>query len=238
MTKEDSFMELKSYKVKQIYHLWQLMTETFYRHIHSTALDNRQYLLPSNTYGVWWNNADDKAVAQGNYTCCKQVKEWRMNNPFEAAEDDARVAARDSPIDQSSAPAVAASLPAQGIKCSNPVYTTRGDKDTRKAWNGCRKKKCRNLFCTQPDCVIMSGHHQTICEKQLAQIQTRAISFYVTCISFSYSTLAISNACLIKSSYFGAKATSFLVKTFYLAAAHVIHDIAHFRKNPVDQQPA
>ena len=60
-------------------------------------------------------------------------KEWRMNNPVEAAEDDTRVAARESPIDQSSAPAVAASLPAQGIKCSNPVYTTRGDKDTRKA---------------------------------------------------------------------------------------------------------
>ena len=56
-----------------------------------------------------------------------------MNNPVEAVEDDARVAARESPIDQSSAPAVAASLPAQGIKCSNPVYTTRGDKDTRKA---------------------------------------------------------------------------------------------------------
>ena len=60
-------------------------------------------------------------------------KEWRMNNPVEAAEDDARVAARDSPIDQSSAPAVAASLPTQGIECSNPVYTTRGDKDIRKA---------------------------------------------------------------------------------------------------------
>ena len=40
-------------------------------------------------------------------------KEWRMNNPVEAAEDDAMVAARDSPIDGSSAPAVAASLPAQ-----------------------------------------------------------------------------------------------------------------------------
>ena len=92
-------------------------------------------------------------------------KDFRMNNPVEAAEDDARVAARDSPIDGSSAPAVAASLPAQGIKCSNPVCTTRGDKDTRKAWTGCRKKKCRNLFCTQPDCVIMSGYHQTICEK-------------------------------------------------------------------------
>ena len=44
-----------------------------------------------------------------------------MNNPVEAAEDDARVAARDSPIDGSSAPAVAASLLAQGIKCSNPI---------------------------------------------------------------------------------------------------------------------
>ena len=149
--------------------------------------------------------------------------------------DAATAGAEDWSIGESLA--VAASLPAQGIKCSNHVYTTRGDKDTRKAWNGCRKKKCRNLFCTQPDCVVMSGYHQTICEKQLAQIQTRTISFYVTCIYFSYTTLAISNACLIKSSYFGAKATSFLVKTFDHAAAHVIHDIAHFKKNPVDQQP-
>ena len=51
-------------------------------------------------------------------------KEWRMNNPVEAAEDDAMVAARDSPIDGPSAPAVAESLPAQGIKCSNPICTT------------------------------------------------------------------------------------------------------------------
>ena len=95
-------------------------------------------------------------------------KEWRANNPVEAAEDDARVARRNSPIDGSStAAAVAAPLPAQstGIKCSNPLCATRGDKNTRKAWTGCRKKKCRNLFCTLPDCVIMSGHHQTICEK-------------------------------------------------------------------------
>ena len=94
-------------------------------------------------------------------------KEWRLSNPVEAAEDDARVARRDSPIDESSAAAVAAPLPAQlaGIKCSNPICATRGDKKTRKAWTGCRKKKCRNLFCTQSDCAIMSGHHQTICEK-------------------------------------------------------------------------
>ena len=95
-------------------------------------------------------------------------KEWRENNPVEAAEDDARVARRNSPIDGSStAAAVPAPLPAQstGIKCSSPLCATRGDKNTRKAWTGCRKKKCRNLFCTLTDCVIMSGHHQTICEK-------------------------------------------------------------------------
>ena len=92
-------------------------------------------------------------------------KEWRISNPVEAAEDDARVAMRDSIIDGSPAAAVAVLLPAQpaGIKFSNPTCASRGDKSARKAWTGCRKKKCRNLFCTQPDCVIMSKLHQTVC---------------------------------------------------------------------------
>ena len=39
-------------------------------------------------------------------------------------------------------------------------------------------------------------------------------------------------------SYFGAEATSFLVKTFYSNMDHVIHDIARLTKLAVDQQTA
>ena len=39
-------------------------------------------------------------------------------------------------------------------------------------------------------------------------------------------------------SYFGAAATSFLVKTFYYATEHVIDDFARLTKYPVDQHTA
>ena len=39
-------------------------------------------------------------------------------------------------------------------------------------------------------------------------------------------------------SYFGAEATSFLVKTFYCDIEDVIYDIAQSTKRPVDQQTA
>ena len=39
-------------------------------------------------------------------------------------------------------------------------------------------------------------------------------------------------------SYFVAGATGFVVKTFYSAVEHVIHDIAQLKSYPVDQQTA
>lgn len=62
--------------------------------------------------------------------------------------------------------------PPPGIKCSNPVFSTRGTKADRKSWTGCRKIKCRNLFCLSPECNIMSAHHQGKCDKYLSSMMS------------------------------------------------------------------
>ena len=99
-------------------------------------------------------------------------RQYRMENPEAAAQDDAMVAKRNAPLVDDAAvardnallgPLVV--LAPKETRCSNPTCSSSGTLLARKSWSGCRKKKCRLLFCTEDCCVAMSVSHQSSCTK-------------------------------------------------------------------------
>ena len=97
----------------------------------------------------------------------KKLRLLRKENSNQAREQNALIAIGDLPQDDDPNRPQGAALPrpSQGIKYSNPTCSTKGSNVARKAWTGCRIKKCRSLFCLSPECKIMSDNHQRICGK-------------------------------------------------------------------------
>ena len=94
----------------------------------------------------------------------KKLRLLRKENSNQAREQNALIAIGDLPQDDDPNRPQGAALPrpSQGIKYSNPTCSTKGSNVARKAWTGCRIKKCRSLFCLSPESKIMSDSHQRI----------------------------------------------------------------------------
>lgn len=121
---------------------------------------------------IWTNN--EEVVLQYRERCSQDEleqirkdnalmeREWRIENPLAAADEDAKYARRNLP----QLPEVEVAMLAEKMTgCSNPGCTLTGTKDDRRSWFGCRKKRCRLLFCPEDNCVIMFKSHKTICTK-------------------------------------------------------------------------
>lgn len=118
---------------------------------------------------IWTSN--EEVIRQYNEKCkrdeLEQIRkdnammerEWRIENPQAAADEDNRhnlpqVAVVDDAMQNS-----------KKTECSNPGCFVTGTKDEKKHWSGCRKKKCRLLFCCEEECIKMFDNHKTLCTK-------------------------------------------------------------------------
>ena len=92
-------------------------------------------------------------------------QQFREEHPDEAAADDAMVRNRHLPdaIDENAD--VVVPLPQKMMRCGNANCVASATAAVRKFWTGCRKKKCRLLFCNEVACAAMSTQHQAICMK-------------------------------------------------------------------------
>ena len=92
-------------------------------------------------------------------------RQFREEHPDEAAADDAMVRNRHLPdaIDENAD--VVVPLPQKMMRCGNANCVASATAAVRKFWTGCRKKKCRLLFCNEVACAAMSTQHQAICMK-------------------------------------------------------------------------
>lgn len=102
----------------------------------------------------------------------EMIKQWRLEDPEAAAEDDALELARTQssalPLptqDPVATPLAAPTPPRRPRKCSNPYCNKTGTKSERKDWTGCTRRSCSLLFCET--CKDNSLQHQRICEKPL-----------------------------------------------------------------------
>jgi hypothetical protein len=89
-------------------------------------------------------------------------KEWRLNCPLEAAEEDAREAAKNPQN-------VVGSAPVKLRKCSSTKCIIHGNKEeVKSAWHSCKKRFCTLRFCL--NCEEEYGEHATVCEKPASRV--------------------------------------------------------------------
>ena len=92
-------------------------------------------------------------------------RQFRAEYPVEAAADDAMERERLLPAVVDGIAEAVIPLPRKLISCGNASCPVTATALVRKSWSGCRKKRCRILFCNKVACAAISVQHQAICMK-------------------------------------------------------------------------